>query len=121
MTNMMNNSRYLAEKLDKTGKFEIINKQKTLPLVAFRLKDAEFTVFQLSDKLRQEGWIVPAYYLPENAQDVAVMRMVIKENFSRDMVELLFSDVMKAYQSLEQSEAERKEGAKGAENLSLLY
>jgi len=121
MTNMMSNSHYLAEKLLETGKFEIINKQKTLPLVAFRLKDAPFTVFQLSDKLRQEGWIVPAYYLPENASDVAVMRMVIKENFSRDMVELLFSDVMKAYQSLDQSEAERKEGAKGKENLSLLY
>jgi glutamate decarboxylase len=121
MTNMMENSRYLAEKLHDTGKFEIINKQKTLPLVAVRLKDAAFNVFQLSDKLRQKGWIVPAYYLPENAQDVAVMRMVVKENFSRDMVELLFSDVMKAYQSLEESEAERKEGAEGAENLSLLY
>ncbi len=49
------------------------------------------------------------------------MRMVIKENFSRDMVELLFSDVMKAYKSLEQSEAERIEGAKGKEKQSLLY
>jgi glutamate decarboxylase len=118
---MMNNSRYLAEKLQETGKFEIINKQKTLPLVAFRLKDAGFTVFQLSDQLRQKGWIVPAYYLPENAQDVAVMRMVIKENFSRDMVELLFSDIMEAYHRLELSETERKERAKGKENLTLLY
>jgi glutamate decarboxylase len=121
ITNMMNNSRYLAEKLQETGKFEIINKQKTLPLVAFRLKDAGFTVFQLSDQLRQKGWIVPAYYLPENAQDVAVMRMVIKENFSRDMVELLFSDIMEAYHRLELSETERKERAKGKENLTLLY
>jgi glutamate decarboxylase len=121
MTNMMNNSRYLAERLQETGKFEIINKQKTLPLVAFRLKDAGFTVFQLSDQLRQKGWIVPAYYLPENAQDVAVMRMVIKENFSRDMVELLFSDIIEAYHRLELSETERKERAKGKENLTLLY
>jgi glutamate decarboxylase len=121
LTNMMNNSRYLAEKLQETGKFEIINKQKTLPLVAFRLKNAGFTVFQLSDQLRQKGWIVPAYYLPENAQDVAVMRMVIKENFSRDMVELLFSDIMEAYHRLELSETERKERAKGKENLTLLY
>ena len=118
MTNMMENSRYLAEKLHGTGKFEIINKQDVLPLVAFRLKDATFTVFQLSDKLRQKGWIVPAYYLPENAQDVAVMRMVVKENFSRDMVELLLSDVMEAYHSLEVS---IEEAAKGKENLSLLY
>ena len=118
MTNMMENSRYLAEKLHDTGKFEIINKQKTLPLVAVRLKDAAFNVFQLSDKLRQKGWIVPAYYLPENAQDVAVMRMVVKENFSRDMVELLFSDIMEAYRSLEVSIEEQ---AQGKENLSLLY
>ena len=121
MQNMMNNSRYLAEKLHETGKFEIINKQHTLPLVAIRLKDAPFTVFQLSAQLRQKGWIVPAYYLPENAQDVAVMRMVIKENFSRDMVELLFSDIMKAYNSLELSETEIREREKGRENLTLLY
>ena len=51
---MMENSRYLAEKMDETGKFEIINKQKTLPLFAVRLKDAAFNDFQLSDKLRQK-------------------------------------------------------------------
>jgi glutamate decarboxylase len=121
MTNMMENSRYLAEKLRDSGKFEVINKQKTLPLVAVRLKDALFTVFQLSDKLRQKGWIVPAYYLPENAQDVAVMRMVIKENFSRDMVDLLFDDIMEACHTLEASEAETEERADGKRSPSLLY
>ncbi len=64
---------------------------------------------------------MPAYYLPENAQDVAVMRMVVKENFSRDMVELLFTDVMEAYHSLELSETELEERVKSKENLSLLY
>ena len=49
------------------------------------------------------------------------MRMVIKENFSRDMVELLFSDIMQAYHSLDLSEAEIKERAKGKKKLSLLY
>jgi glutamate decarboxylase len=120
-TNMMQNSRYLADKLRYSGKFEIINKQKTLPLVAVRLKDAAFTVFQLSDKLRQKGWIVPAYHLPENAQDVAVMRMVIKENFSRDMVDLLFDDIMEACHSLDVAEAEIEERAKVKKSLSLLY
>ena len=121
VTNMMKNSQYLADKLRNSGRFEIINKQKTLPLVAVRLKDAPFTVFQLSDKLRQKGWIVPAYYLPENAQDIAVMRMVIKENFSRDMVDLLFDDIMGAYHTLEVSEVEIEERAKGKKSLSLLY
>jgi glutamate decarboxylase len=64
---------------------------------------------------------VPAYTLPEDAEDVAVMRMVIKENFSRDMVEMLFNDIMDAYNSLELSDTERKERAKDKEKLSLLY
>jgi glutamate decarboxylase len=121
VANMMKNSHYLADKLRYSGKFEIINKQKTLPLVAVRLKDAAFTVFQLSDKLRQKGWIVPAYYLPENAQDVAVMRMVIKENFSRDMVDLLFDDIMEACHTLELSEAELEERAAAKKSHNLLY
>ncbi len=120
MQNMMKNSRYLAEKLRETDKFEIINKQRTLPLVAMRLKDADFTVFQLSDQLRKKGWIVPAYYLPENAQDVAVMRMVIKENFSLDLVETLFEHVMEAYNTLEESAVKKVHKAHD-DNLTLLY
>jgi len=50
-----------------------------------------------------------------------VMRMVVKENFSRDMVELLFTDVMEAYHSLELSETELEERVESKENLSLLY
>jgi hypothetical protein len=39
---------------------------------------------------------VPAYTLPPNAEHVTVLRMVVKENFSRDMAELLASDVASA-------------------------
>ena len=119
--NTIDNSSYLAKKLQESDKFTIINKQGMFPIVAARLKDASFTVFQLSEKLREKGWIVPAYTLPEDAEDVAVMRMVIKENFSRDMVEMLFNDIMDAYNSLELSDTERKERAKDKEKLSLLY
>ncbi len=85
-----------------------------------RLKDANFSIFQLFDQLRKKGWIVPAYYLPENAQDVAVMRMVVKENFSLDLVESLFDDVMEAYSILEHSTVE-KHRKKREDNLTLLY
>jgi glutamate decarboxylase len=100
---------------------EIINKEILFPLVAVKLKeDAKFTVFQLSEKLRQKGWIVPAYTLPANADDIAVMRMVIKENFGRDMVEMLYTDIMKAYDSLDQTTF-IKEEVKERKNLTLLY
>ena len=118
MENMMSNSQYLARKLEDSGKFEVINKEGMFPLVTVSLKDEKFTVFQLSEKLRQKGWIVPAYTLPENADDVAVMRMVVKENFGREMVDLLVDDVMESLESLEREETT---GKKIKDNPSLLY
>jgi glutamate decarboxylase len=54
----------------------------------------------LSRRLRERGWIVPAYTLPPNADHITVLRMVIKENVSRDMVELLAADVRSAFEAL---------------------
>jgi glutamate decarboxylase len=53
-------------------------------------------VFELSARLREKGWIVPAYTLPPNANKVEVMRVVVKENFSRDMAEMLVDDIRNA-------------------------
>jgi glutamate decarboxylase len=118
MENMLQNCKHLAGKLEKSGKFEIINKEVMFPLVAVGLKDADFTVFQLSEKLREKGWIIPAYTLPENAQDAAVLRMVIKENFGRDMVDSLLDDIMEAYEYLEKQKTKNHEER---ENPTLLY
>jgi glutamate decarboxylase len=118
MANMFENTLYLAGELQNSGKFELINKNIIVPLVAVTLKEADFSVFQLSEKLREKGWIVPAYTLPANAEDVAVLRIVVKENFGRDMVEMLLEDLMEAYDIME------KEGAKevkGPKNPTLLY
>lgn len=116
MENLQENAKYLAHELEKTGNFEVINKEVDFPLVTVTLKNTDFTVYNLSDKLREKGWIIPAYNLPENAQDVHVLRMVIKENFSRDMIENLLSDLKEAYQLLQNKEKEEKRG-----NLTLLY
>jgi glutamate decarboxylase len=113
------NAKYLAYELEKTGKFEVINKNVTFPLVTVKLKDSNFTVFQLSEKLREKGWIIPAYTLPKNAEDIAVLRIVIKENFGRDMVECLLEDIMEEYKNLES--VEKEEIQKVRENPSLLY
>jgi glutamate decarboxylase len=116
MINMNDNAKYMAKKLLETGKFELINKEVPFPLITVKLKDVDFTVFQLSDKLREKGWIVPAYTLPENAQDIAVLRMVIKENFGRDMVEMFLDDILESCKSLDSVESDDDR-----ENPSLLY
>lgn len=116
MVNISENAKYLANKLYETGKFEVINKDVAFPIVTVKLKDENFTVFQLSDKLREKGWIIPAYTLPENAANISVMRMVIKENFGRDMVEILFKDIIEACNALEQTKKEEER-----QNPTLLY
>ena len=71
MSNIMENARYLEKMLLATGRFELLNESKYLPVVVVKLKDPQAppeTLYHLSDVLRQHGWIVPAYPLPANAQ-----------------------------------------------------
>ncbi len=96
MENSLKNTRYLASKINKIKYFDLINKDIKLPILALTVtKSAGFSVYQLSDKLRERGWIVPAYSLPADADDIKVLRIVIKENFSRDMADMLIQDMLR--------------------------
>jgi glutamate decarboxylase len=50
-------------------------------------------VFDLSERLRWRGWLVPAYTFPENMQDTAVIRMVVRNGFSMDLANSLLDDL----------------------------
>jgi glutamate decarboxylase len=66
----------LAEKLQDTGRFFLIGAdEEQPPLVAFQLTDnSDFNEFDVALQLSAErGWIVPAYTLPPNAQEVTIM------------------------------------------------
>lgn len=92
----------LKEELEKTGRFNIISKDDGVPLVAFSLKDhSHFNEFQISDFLKRYGWIVPAYSMPPDAQEVTVLRVVIREDFSRTFAERLVIDIQKVLQELD--------------------
>ena len=94
---MMTNARYLNEGLERTGRFEVMNPGLAEPVVTFRLRDASaFDEYHLSDRLRMAGWIVPAYTLPPNAQDVTVMRAVVRNDMTRDKVDILLHHIDEA-------------------------
>jgi glutamate decarboxylase len=95
---LMENAGELEKTLTASGRFELLNDARYLPVVVVRPgeKDGGVDVFELSERLRERGWIVPAYTLPPNAESVAVLRMVVKENFSRDMAEMLGEDIERA-------------------------
>ncbi len=95
---------HLASAVACIGPFEILSKPRTVPLVCFRLEDAAarpYSVFDISSELRQRGWIVPAYTMAPDAEEVAVLRVVVKENFSRDLADMLASDLARSVEHLE--------------------
>jgi glutamate decarboxylase len=94
VASVLANATALAERLGAIDGLTLFNDSKRFPIVVVRAEDPERIPLPLiSQLLRERGWIVPAYTLPPNAEHINVLRMVVKENFSRDMVELLAHDV----------------------------
>jgi glutamate decarboxylase len=99
MRNMQANAKTLAEKLQSMGRFELIGRdEEQLPLVAFRLAaDERYDEFDIAWQLSAErGWMVPAYTLPPDAQDITIMRALAKETLSREHVDTLARDIEEA-------------------------
>jgi glutamate decarboxylase len=103
---MESNARALAEQLKADGRFELIGEgEEQLPLASFRLADGQdlpFDEFDIAWQLSAErGWMVPAYTLPPNAQEVKVLRALVKETLSREHVDTLAADIRQACDTLE--------------------
>jgi glutamate decarboxylase len=102
---MQRNAHALADHLRATGQFELIGTDdEQLPLVAFKLAEARnFDESDIAWQLSAErGWMVPAYTMPPDAQDVKVMRALVKETLSREMVDTLARDIAEACETLGQ-------------------
>jgi glutamate decarboxylase len=96
VTNIMDNARYLQDRIDAIGRFRHLGDTRAIPVVALTLADPSEppeTLDLLSETLRERGWIVPAYPLPPDAQEIRVLRAVVRENFSRDLAELFVRDL----------------------------
>jgi len=103
MQNMQANARLLAQQLEDMDLFEIIGpNEEQLPLVAFRLAaEQPYDEFDIAWQLSAErGWMVPAYTLPPDAQDVTIMRALVKETMSREHVDTLARDIADACSTL---------------------
>jgi glutamate decarboxylase len=88
-------ARYTADKIAELGPFRLLTDGSELPVFAFTLEDADlpYTVFDVSERLRDRGWLVPAYTFPENRQDLAALRIVIRNGVSHDLADLLIDDL----------------------------
>lgn len=93
----------LAEGIEKLGPFELLSRGDELPVFAFTIvpEVSAFNVFDVSRKLKERGWLVPAYTFPPNREDLAALRIVCRTGFTADLAEMLLNDLRGALPELE--------------------
>jgi len=109
MKNLVATSDYFAEQVLKIGggeKFALLSEinGKGLPLIAWRLKNKEvYDEFEIARHLRSKGWIVPAYTMAPHANKMKLLRVVCREDFSRDRCDLLLRDLISVVKELDKT------------------
>jgi glutamate decarboxylase len=93
---------WIAGEIKDMEHFALVSQSPGLPVVAFRIDaDCSFSVYDVSEALRTRGWLVPAYPMPPDMQDMSVLRIVVRNGLSRDMAGLLVNDMKAVVSRLE--------------------
>jgi glutamate decarboxylase len=96
-------AQHLAHEIARIGPYRLITDGSDLPVFAFTLAPEveNYTVFDVSARLREQGWLVPAYTFPEKREDLAVLRVVVRAGFTHDMADLFLGGLRKQTAGLE--------------------
>jgi glutamate decarboxylase len=93
---------HLSAAIGRLGPFELISEGRDLPVFVFKLRPdiTTYSVYDVSDGLRKRGWQVPAYSFPRNLEHITVLRVVVRNGFSRDLADLLVADLRREIDQL---------------------
>jgi glutamate decarboxylase len=93
---------HMSGRIAKMGPFELISEGRELPVFAFKIADpkASYTVFDLTERLRSRGWLVPAYTFPADLTDTAVIRVVVRNGFGHDLADAFLADLDRHWRTL---------------------
>ena len=105
----------LSAEVAKLGPFRLLTRGDELPVFAFTLDAGidNYTVFDVSNALRERGWQVPAYTFPEDRTDLAALRVVVRRGFSHDLADMLLADLERQLPRLERQPAPVHDAASG--------
>ncbi|THU91412.1 glutamate decarboxylase [Dendrothele bispora CBS 962.96] len=119
----LRNARLLSRALEGTGWYKVLSNihrvlpgkdadddpesyEPGLPVVSFTLSD-EFKqkyphVKQVwvQSLLRTKGWIVPNYGAPQGEENTEMLRVVVRETLSEDLIERLITDIFEVTESI---------------------
>ncbi|MES2171971.1 MAG: glutamate decarboxylase [Actinomycetota bacterium] len=106
-------AQHLAAGIAALGRFELIfggDRTLGIPAITWKLGAGEHShnLFDLAEELRTRGWLVPAYTLPADQQDVAVQRIIVRHGFSIDMADALLEDMKRGIAKLDDRPPSRK-------------
>ncbi|MFC5177102.1 glutamate decarboxylase [Nocardioides taihuensis] len=89
---------HISDALRSMPEFHVIADGTELPVVCFSMGEGvtKYDVYDVSRKLREAGWLVPAYTMPANREDLSVLRVVVRNGFSHDMADLFLRDLRTA-------------------------
>jgi glutamate decarboxylase len=98
-------AQHLSSAIGAMDQFECLTDGSELPAFAFKLRDdiEGYTVYDVSMRMREANWIVPAYKFPANREDLNVLRVVVRNGFSRDLADLFLESLGRAIPDLEQN------------------
>jgi glutamate decarboxylase len=95
----------IASAVAASGRFEVIHDgdpDAGLAAVCWRLKaETRWNLYDLADRMRTHGWLVPAYTLPANLSDVVIQRVVIRHGMSGQLTERFVADFTSALATLD--------------------
>jgi glutamate decarboxylase len=101
-------AKYLAAGIAAIGPYELWHDGSDIPVFAWRLRDgytANWNLYNLSDRLRSYGWLVPAYPLPNGLADITVQRIVVRNGLSMDLADRLLAEIEKQTTYLDRLES----------------
>lgn len=93
---------HVSAEIAKLPQFKLITDGSELPVFAFTTADdvTRFDVFDVSRRLRERGWLVPAYSFPKNREDLAALRVVVRDG-NIDLMDMLVDDITRLVPELE--------------------
>lgn len=102
-------ARYCHDQIGEMGCFSNFSKEVSNPLFIWSMDEkydmsAKWTLYDLQNRLQQSGWMVPAYTMPMDIDQMVVMRVVVRQGMSRDMADMLLEDIRNAVAEFEELE-----------------
>ncbi|KAF2873934.1 pyridoxal phosphate-dependent transferase [Massariosphaeria phaeospora] len=116
MLNLTRTADYLSANLEELG-FIILSQKggAGLPLVAVRMDEdsgKQYDEFAVAHQLRERGWVVPAYTMAPHSEQMKMMRIVVREDFTKSRCDALIADFKLALQTLDAMDGKRLQAEK---------